>query len=184
MAMSYLKNPIKVTVGSTDLSANIRIEQRVEVVDPYVKETRLMELIKKYHSSRTNRILIFALYKKEASRLEALIKRNGFKAAAIHGDLSQQQRSAALEGFKNGIIIIIQAQSPSSLQRMSQHVVLISRTSNTSLTSHSLSLLKIIAIVLAELVAQAKLESRIRSSRFKTRRIQDHWLIFWNKRTR
>jgi ATP-dependent RNA helicase DBP3 len=102
MAMSYLSNPVKVTVGSTDLSANIRIEQRVEVLEPQAKESRLMQLIKEYHSSRTNRILIFALYKKEASRLEAMIKRAGYKAAAIHGDLSQQQRTAALDGFRNG----------------------------------------------------------------------------------
>lgn len=105
--MSYLNNPVKVTVGSTDLSANVRIEQRVEVLDPQAKESRLIKLLKDYHSSRKNRILIFALYKKEASRLEALIKRNGYKAAAIHGDLSQQQRSAAIDGFKSGNIPLL-----------------------------------------------------------------------------
>jgi ATP-dependent RNA helicase DBP3 len=107
MAMSYLTDPVKVTVGSTDLSANIRIEQRVEVLEPHAKEGRLMQLLKEYHSSKTNRILIFALYKKEAARLEAMIKRSGYKAAAIHGDLSQQQRTAAIEGFKSGAIPLL-----------------------------------------------------------------------------
>ncbi len=102
MAMTYLKSPVRITVGSTDLSANNRIEQRVEVIDPLRKESRLLELLKDYHKSKTNRVLIFALYKKEAARLEQIIKRNGYNAGAIHGDLSQQQRSDALQGFKSG----------------------------------------------------------------------------------
>ncbi|KAI9017787.1 putative DEAD/DEAH box RNA helicase [Gaertneriomyces semiglobifer] len=102
IAEQYLSNAAKVTVGSTDLSANINIEQRVEVVDPMAKEQRLLALLAKYHSSRKNRILIFALYKKEAARLEGLLRRNKFNVAAIHGDLNQGQRTAAIEGFKSG----------------------------------------------------------------------------------
>ncbi|KAJ1342030.1 hypothetical protein BSLG_003435 [Batrachochytrium salamandrivorans] len=77
MAMMYLNDPVKVTVGSTDLSANISIEQRVEVLDPMAK-------------------------KLEASRLEQLVRRNGYNVAAIHGDLSQIQRTAAIDGFRSG----------------------------------------------------------------------------------
>ena len=69
MASTYLTDPYKITVGSTDLSANSSIEQRVEVLDPTQKESRLLSLLKDYHKSRSNRILIFALYKKEAARL-------------------------------------------------------------------------------------------------------------------
>lgn len=42
------------------------------------------------------------LYKKEAPRVEALLKRRGWDAAAIHGDISQAQRTAAVEAFKAG----------------------------------------------------------------------------------
>ncbi|KAI8921399.1 P-loop containing nucleoside triphosphate hydrolase protein [Powellomyces hirtus] len=107
IANQYLTNAVKVTVGSTDLSANTSIEQRVEVVDPFTKESKLMDLLKKYHKSRTNRILIFALYKKEAARLEGLVKRNGYSVAAIHGDLTQQQRTAAIDGFRSGKIPLL-----------------------------------------------------------------------------
>ncbi|KAJ3157209.1 RNA-dependent ATPase [Geranomyces variabilis] len=109
IANQYLINAVKVTVGSTDLSANKSIEQRVEVIDPYAKESRLLELLKLYHKSRTNRILIFALYKKEAARLEQFLQRNGFTVAAIHGDLTQQQRTAALDGFRSGKIPLLVA---------------------------------------------------------------------------
>lgn len=107
MASTFLKNPVHVTVGSLELSANMSIEQRVEVLDPYAKESRLLALLKNYHSSRKNRILIFALYKKEAARLEAFLKRNGYTVGAIHGDLVQSQRTSAIEGFKSGKIPLL-----------------------------------------------------------------------------
>lgn len=46
--------------------------------------------------------MIFALYKKEAARVERNLKYNGYNVAAIHGDLSQQQRTQALNEFKSG----------------------------------------------------------------------------------
>lgn len=101
MASTYLCDPLRITVGSTDLSANSSIEQRVEVLDPNQKESRLLTLLRDYHKSRKNRILIFALYKKEAARLEGFLKRQGYKVGAIHGDLSQEQRSRALDAFKD-----------------------------------------------------------------------------------
>jgi ATP-dependent RNA helicase DBP3 len=36
------------------------------------------------------RILVFALYKKEAQRLEATIGRNRYKVGALHGDMGQE----------------------------------------------------------------------------------------------
>lgn len=66
------------------------------------RDDRLLALLQKYHSSRSNRIIIFVLYKKEAPRVESLLKRKGWKAAAIHGDISQAQRTAAVEAFKAG----------------------------------------------------------------------------------
>lgn len=47
-------------------------------------------------------MLIFVLYKKEASRIESLLTKRGFKCCAIHGDKSAGARAAALESFKVG----------------------------------------------------------------------------------
>ena len=52
----------------------------VEVIEPAARDKRLEALLAKYHGSRANRVLIFALYKKEAARLEALLQRRGWKA--------------------------------------------------------------------------------------------------------
>lgn len=55
------------------------------------------------------RILVFALYKKEAQRLEQTIKRNGFSVMGLHGDLGQEARFKALDAFKEGKVNILVA---------------------------------------------------------------------------
>lgn len=105
LASTFMKEPVKVSIGNRDeLSANKRITQIVEVVDPRSKERKLLDLLKKYQSGpkKNDKVLIFALYKKEASRVERNLNYNGYKVAAIHGDLSQQQRTQALNEFKSG----------------------------------------------------------------------------------
>ena len=55
------------------------------------------------------RILAFALYKKEAQRLEQTIRRAGYSVAGLHGDLSQDARFKALEQFKTGKVNVMVA---------------------------------------------------------------------------
>ena len=105
LASTFMRFPVKITIGDNptgELRANTRIEQKVEVVDPRSKETRLLQLIKQHQSgsSKNDRILVFCLYKKEATRVENMLRSKGLRVAAIHGDLSQEKRSASLEAFK------------------------------------------------------------------------------------
>ena len=53
------------------------------MIDPAARDRRLEELLHKYHSSRTNRVLVFALYKKEAARLETALQRRGWKVGLL-----------------------------------------------------------------------------------------------------
>ncbi|KAI8604208.1 DEAD box RNA helicase [Dissophora ornata] len=110
LAHDFLDRPVKVTIGSPDLGASSNVTQIVEVLDdPRNKEQRLLELLKDYHKTRKNRILIFALYKKEADRIEQTLQRAGYKVGGIHGDKNQHTRTAALEAFKNGSIPLLVA---------------------------------------------------------------------------
>ncbi|KAI4240295.1 MAG: hypothetical protein L6R40_005232 [Gallowayella cf. fulva] len=108
LAATFMKNPVHIHIGENnangELRANTRIEQQVEVVDPRGKETRMLQIIKKYQSgkSKNDRILVFCLYKKEATRVEGFLRSRGLRVAGIHGDLSQERRMSALEGFKSG----------------------------------------------------------------------------------
>ncbi|RMZ75014.1 hypothetical protein DV737_g5522, partial [Chaetothyriales sp. CBS 132003] len=113
LASTFMVDPVRITIGqpigssdepSSELRANPRIKQIVEVVDPADKQNRLLQLLKQHTagSKKHDRILIFCLYKKEASRVQDTLSRRGFSLAGIHGDLSQSARLAALNSFKSG----------------------------------------------------------------------------------
>lgn len=103
LASTFMNSQVvKVSVGDADeLAANKRIQQIVEVIDPSEKERKLLQLLREYTRNR-QKILIFALYKKEASRIERLLVNKGYSVAAVHGDLGQAQRTAALDDFRSG----------------------------------------------------------------------------------
>lgn len=108
LASSFMRDPVHISIGKDNptgaLRANSAITQQVEVIAPFDKERRLLQLIKKYQSgaSANDRILVFCLYKKEATRVEGFLRSRGLRVAGIHGDLSQERRSASLEAFKTG----------------------------------------------------------------------------------
>ncbi|KAI6133863.1 DEAD-domain-containing protein [Pisolithus croceorrhizus] len=109
LASTFLRDPVRVTVGSDDLTANSRVEQCIEVLDNAQDKDALLAkqlaLLGRAHQNGAvtgpTRILVFALYKKEASRVEATLKRAGHDVGALHGDMAQTARMAALEWFKS-----------------------------------------------------------------------------------
>lgn len=135
IANTYQRKPVRVVAGSEDLTANHRVTQTVEVLDPREKERRLDQLLHEHHKARGARVLVFALYKKEASRLEQALSRRcdptlcthcsargsdshtfplfpprrGWKVGAIHGDRSQEERTRALDAFTRGTTPILVA---------------------------------------------------------------------------
>lgn len=102
LAKEFLKQPLKVIVGSQDLAASHSVHQIVEVIEHTAKEERLNQLLRDYHKTRKNRVLVFVLYKKEAERIERFLRSRGWNPGSIHGDKNQQDRTAALQSFKDG----------------------------------------------------------------------------------
>ncbi|KAJ2853380.1 RNA-dependent ATPase [Coemansia erecta] len=109
LADTFLRNPVKVSIGSDEIAINERVNQVVEVVNGWDKNRKLLDLLKTYHRSRKNRVLVFALYKKEASRIEALLKQKGYNCTSIHGDKAQNQRLEAIDAFRDGSIPLLVA---------------------------------------------------------------------------
>ena len=106
LAATFMSQPVHITIGANnptgELRANKSITQKVEVVEPEAKQARLLQIIKQHGSSNNNRILIFCLYKKEATRIEGYLRSKGLRVAGIHGDLNQAKRTQSLEAFKSG----------------------------------------------------------------------------------
>ncbi|CAD0018339.1 unnamed protein product [Aureobasidium pullulans] len=114
LAATFMKKPVRINIGENttgELRANTRITQEVEVMDSYDKNDRLISLLKKYQSGKNkeDRILVFCLYKKEATRIEGFIRSKGFNVGGIHGDLSQDQRQRSLDAFKAGKVPLLVA---------------------------------------------------------------------------
>lgn len=103
LAQEFLTDPVKVTIGSDDLTANKKIKQIVEVVEEGDKEDKLVKLLETYTSKEEfKKILIFTLKKRDASELEKQLIGMGWWVGSIHGDKDQYQRNKALDNFKSG----------------------------------------------------------------------------------
>ncbi|KJZ72438.1 ATP-dependent RNA helicase DBP3 [Hirsutella minnesotensis 3608] len=122
LASSFMVDPVKITIGAggrdaaanggaVELQANARISQTVEVVDPRDKEGRLLQILREHQQgkNKNDRILVFCLYKKEATRIESMLARKGVRVGGIHGDLRQEQRTRSLEAFKSGATPVLVA---------------------------------------------------------------------------
>src|SRR5258707_4426857 len=97
LVKDFTKNPVRLTFGSTLKPAeNVRL-QAFEV-PANGKQSMLNHLLGK----ETGRCLVFSRTKRGTERITKSLNREGINAAMIHGDRSQSQRIAALEGFQRG----------------------------------------------------------------------------------
>jgi len=106
LTKEFLTDPLRVTIGSQELSANKDVAQIIQVVNSaYEKEEHLHALLRQY---RQEKILIFANTKRLCGDLAYKLKGMGFRASAIHGDKKQEDRERTLGQFrKNQIQIMV-----------------------------------------------------------------------------
>jgi superfamily II DNA/RNA helicase len=97
LAHEVLHNPVTVQVGHT-APANT-VSHALYPVEQHLKTGLLMELLK--HTD-TESILIFTRTKHRAKRIGQQLEKSGYKAASLQGNLSQNKRQEALDGFRSG----------------------------------------------------------------------------------
>lgn len=103
LANTILKSPERIEVTPSSSAA-----KDVSQVLYYVPKRNKMELC--LHLLRNNirgSILIFRRTKFGVNKLEATLKKNGYKVDTIHGDKNQNDRLTALKKFKNGYVNIL-----------------------------------------------------------------------------
>src|SRR5579872_3554320 len=94
---AYVPNAVRVAVGSTTKPID-----KVELHLYEVEQDRKLALLGSMLRGEDGSFLVFARTKRGADRLSKKLARDGVKAAAIHGDRTQNQRNQALRGFQEG----------------------------------------------------------------------------------
>ncbi|XP_002135506.1 ATP-dependent RNA helicase DBP2 isoform X1 [Drosophila persimilis] len=102
LAEEFLTNYIQVNIGSLTLSANHNILQIVDVCDESEKLGKLIKLLSDISAENETKTIIFVETKKRVDEITRNISRQGWRACAIHGDKSQQERDFVLSSFRNG----------------------------------------------------------------------------------
>ena len=105
LASTILRDPATVEVSPRNTTVE-GIRQLVYPVDRDRKEALLAHIIRK---EGLRQVLVFTRTKLAASRLAAILDRQGIEAVAIHSDRTQPERTRALEGFKAGTVRVLVA---------------------------------------------------------------------------
>jgi len=104
LAREILHNPVTVQIGRR-LPAKT-VSHVLYPVQQHLKTTLLKEILNK---TKTDSVLVFTRTKHRAVRVARQLIGGGHKVTSLQGNLSQNQRKAALTGFRNGSIKILVA---------------------------------------------------------------------------
>ncbi|MDP9935893.1 DEAD/DEAH box helicase [Paenarthrobacter nicotinovorans] len=105
MSKQYLNNPAEISVKSkTSTGTNIR-QRYLQVMGPHKLDalTRILEV------EEFDGVIAFVRTKMATEDLADKLKSRGFQAAAINGDIPQQQRERTVDALKEGRIDILVA---------------------------------------------------------------------------
>lgn len=105
LANSILTNPVKVEVTPASTTAET-IQQSVYFID---KENKNFLLLDNLRKDIDDSVLVFTRTKHGADKIVRFLEKNNVKAAAIHGNKSQNARQRALDNFKSKEIKVLVA---------------------------------------------------------------------------
>lgn len=104
LAQDILSNPV--TVQVSNLAPPVTVTHALYPVAQHLKTGLLLQLLQ--HTD-TESVLVFTRTKHRAKRLGEQLEKAGYKAASLQGNLSQNRRQAALDGFRDGTYQILVA---------------------------------------------------------------------------
>jgi ATP-dependent RNA helicase RhlE len=104
LVQEVLKDPVTVNIGH---SAPIKsVSHALYPVQPHLKTQLLKEILR---STETKSVIIFTRTKHRVERVSEQLLRAGYKVASLQGDMSQYERQAAMDGFRDGTLKILVA---------------------------------------------------------------------------
>ena len=105
LASSWTRDPAKVEIEPENVAVDT-VQQVVYIVTAAEKWPLLYNLLTR---EKPERVLVFVNRRDTAERLDELVKKAGFPCALISGALAQNQRTRALEDFREGRIQVLVA---------------------------------------------------------------------------
>ncbi|HMA33550.1 MAG TPA: DEAD/DEAH box helicase [Chloroflexia bacterium] len=104
LAQEALRNPITVQIG---LAAPVdAVAHALYPVAPHLKTALLMALLEQ---TDTESVLVFTRTKHRAKRVGEQLQKAGYRGASLQGNLAQNRRQAALDGFRDGTYQVLVA---------------------------------------------------------------------------
>lgn len=97
LAKEVLTDPVTVQVGS--VAPPVTVSHGLYPVEQHLKTPLLLELL---NHTDTESVLVFTRTKHRAKRLGEQLQKAGYRASSLQGNLSQNKRQAALDGFRDG----------------------------------------------------------------------------------
>jgi len=97
LATQSLTAPQRISVGLSRPAHTV--SHALFPVPQHLKSSLLLELLKR---TKTGSVLVFTRTRHRAQKVERQIKQAGYKVTSLHSDRTQNQRQAALNGFKSG----------------------------------------------------------------------------------
>ncbi len=104
LAHDILRNPATVQINHT--MPLTTISHALYPVEHHLKTALLMALL---NHADTESVLVFTRTKHRAKRVARQLEKAGYSSTSLQGNLSQGQRQAALDGFRNGSYKILVA---------------------------------------------------------------------------
>ena len=104
LVQDVLHEPVTVQIGRTIPATTV--SHALYPVEQYRKTALLIELLRRIE---TESVLVFTRTKHRTERVMQQLKRAGFRATSLQGNLSQGRRQAALDGFRDGSVKILVA---------------------------------------------------------------------------
>ena len=105
LAMQFMHSPREVSVTPAN-SVATTVSHEVHPVDASRKRDLLLHVLSKDSRRQT---LVFSRTKHGADKLVRYLEQSGLRAAAIHGNKSQNARTRALSDFKSGRVTVLVA---------------------------------------------------------------------------
>ncbi len=136
---TFLSNPLKVEVAR-QATASETIEQSVVMFRPSRRENAasekraLLRALIDAEGDRCTNAIIFCNRKTDVDIVAKSLKKSGYDAAPIHGDLEQSQRTRTLDGFRDGSLRFLVA---SDVAARGLDIPAVSHVFNFDVPSHS-----------------------------------------------